>query len=141
MNIEMGTAEPHGDTAKAAAQLLVIDDDPTHRIVIGRFAQTLGYATTDAATVAEAAELIAARRFDCITLDLHMGAQNGSELFDLMSTRQTNVPVIVVSSADDEERWEVLRVATLFGVRVSEVAKPLEIDKLLAAFRELDDMA
>lgn len=135
------TPAPHRDAAKAMPQLLVIDDDATHRMVISRLAQALGYATTDAAAITEAAELIAARRFDCITLDLHMGAQNGSELFDIMSTRQPNVPVIVISSAGDKERWRVLRVATLYGVRVTEVPKPLDVGRLKAVFLELKDMA
>jgi CheY-like chemotaxis protein len=139
-------AQAHNDTAgtslttNAVPQLLVIDDDPTHRVVISRLAQKLGYVTTDAGTVAEAAELIAGRQFDCITLDLHMGAQHGSDLFDVMSANQPDVPVIVVSSADDEERWNVLRVATLYGVRVTEVPKPLEVERLRAAFAEIGDM-
>jgi len=120
--------------------VLVIDDDPTHRVVICRLAEKLGYATIEASTVAEAAELIKSRHFDCMTLDLHMGANNGTELLEIMNNRQANVPVIVVSSADDSERWEVLRVATLYGIRVTEVPKPIKIGMLREVFLELKDV-
>jgi CheY-like chemotaxis protein len=122
-------------------QLLVIDDDATHRTVIGILARKLGYVTTEASTVAEASELISKQHFDCMTLDLHMGTQYGAELLHVMNSRQSNAAVIVISSADDEERCEVLRVATLYGIRVTEVPKPLEIGMLRDAFVELKDVA
>ena len=127
--------------AAGAPQLLVIDDDVTHRTVITCLAQKLGYATTEASTVAHASILISTRHFDCMTLDLHMGAQYGGELLEVMNSRQSNVPVIVISSAEDEERWEVLRIATLYGIRVTEVPKPLEIGVLRDVFMELKDVA
>jgi CheY-like chemotaxis protein len=133
-------AEADRSCAKQAPQLLVIDDDVTHRMVICRLAQKFGYATTDASTIAEASELISTRHFDCMTLDLHMGAQSGTELLEVMNRRQSNVPVIVISSADDEERWEVLRVATLYGIRVTEVPKPLKIGRLRDVLLEIKDV-
>ena len=122
-------------------RLLAIDDDATPRMVIVKLAEKLGYATCEASTIAEAAELIAKHKFDCMTLDLRMGGQYGTELLDVMSRQQTNVPVIVISSADDEERWEVLRVATLYGIRVTEVPKPLEMDKLREVVEEIRDLS
>ena len=132
-------AEP--PRAHPAPRLLVIDDDVTHRTVIGRLAQKLGYVTTEAGTVKEASALISTQAFDCMTLDLNMGGQNGSELLGLMHDKQASVPVIVVSSADNDERWEVLRLATLYGIRVTEVPKPLEIGKLRQVFLEIKDVA
>lgn len=127
--------------AQPAPRLLVIDDDVTHRTVISRLAQKLGYATTEVGTVPHASALISTEAFDCITLDLNMGGRNGSELLDVIHSKQANVPVIVVSSADNDERWEVLRIATLYGIRVTEVPKPLEIGKLRQVFLEIKDLA
>jgi CheY-like chemotaxis protein len=127
---------PDGDPAAAgeAAQprLLVIDDDATPRMVIAKLAQKLGYATWEASTIAEATAVIAR---------LRMGGRYGTELLETMSRQQPGVPVIVVSSADDDERWEVLRVASLYGIRVTEVPKPLEIPKLRAVFEEIRYLA
>lgn len=117
-------------------RLLVIEDDAAMRVAIVLTAQKLGYETAEAATVADAAALIASDRFDCMTLDLRMGGHYGTELLDAISARQGGVPVIVVSSADDDERWDVLRVATLYGIRVAEVPKPLDFARLRAAFEE-----
>ena len=132
------------DTPHSAAperQVLVIDDDVTHRMVICRLAQHLGYAPTEAGTIAEAAQLMSVQHFDCMTLDLHMGAQSGTELLEVMNSKQSNVPLIVISGADDEERWEVLRVATLYGIRVTEVAKPLRASKLREVFVDIEAIA
>jgi CheY-like chemotaxis protein len=122
-------------------RLLVIDDDTTPRMVIVKLAQKLGYATLEASTIGEAAALIATEKFDCITLDLRMGGQYGTELFEPLSHLQADVPVIVVSSADDDERWEVLRLAALYGIRITEVPKPLEIGRLRKVFEEVRDLA
>ena len=127
--------DEQGAARKAQPRLLVIDDDTTPRMVIVKLAQKLGYAASEASTIAEAAALIAAGKFDCMTLDLRMGSQYGTELLEAMSLSQADVPVIVISSADDDERWDVLRLAALYGIRVTEVPKPLEIGKLRQVFR------
>jgi two-component system chemotaxis response regulator CheY len=122
-------------------QMLVIDDDGTHRMVISLLARQLGYATTEASTVVEAAALIATRRFDCMTLDLRMGAQYGAELLEVMHEVQSDTPVIVISSVDEAERWEVLRLATLYGIPVTEMPKPLDLERLQDVFMEISDIA
>jgi CheY-like chemotaxis protein len=125
---------------KTRPRILVIDDDTTPRMVIVKLAQRLGYATAEASTIAEAATLIRSDKFDCMTLDLRMGSQYGTELLETMSIAQADVPVIVISSADDDERWDVLRLAALYGIRVTEVPKPLEIGKLRRVFEEIRDL-
>ena len=137
--LRVDDAGPSG-AGRTVQRVLVIDDDVTHRVVICQLAQKLGYVTAEAATIAEAADLIRTRRFDCMTLDLHLGAESGVELLGIMNSRQQNVPVIVISSADDVERWEVLRVATLHGIRVTEVPKPLKIGVLREVFLELKNV-
>ena len=57
-----------------------------------------------------------------------------------MNSKQSNVPVIVISSADDEERWDVLRIATLYGIRVTEVPKPLEVGRLRDVFMDIGNI-
>ena len=124
----------------AVPQLLVIDDDPTHRMVIVRLAQKLGYATVESSTVLHAVDMITTRHFDCMTLDLHMGAQYGAELLSIMNSQQPNVPVVVISSAGNDERWEVLRTASLYGIRIAEVPKPLDVGMLRDVFMEIRDV-
>jgi CheY-like chemotaxis protein len=138
---ELHDGDPAVAGEPAQPRLLVIDDDMTPRVVIVKLAQKLGYATWEASTITEAAALIAEQKFDCMTLDLRMGGHYGTELLETMSRQQADVPVIIVSSADDDERWEVLRVAALYGIRVTEVPKPLEITRLRAVFKEIRDLA
>ena len=126
--------------ARPQPRLLVIDDDTTPRMIITKLAHKLGYAISEARTVSEAAKLIAAEKYDCMTLDLRMGSHYGTELLEAISHLQSDVPVIVISSADDDERWNVLRLAALYGIRVTEVPKPLEIGKLRQVFEEIRDL-
>ena len=104
-------------------------------------AQSPQYATTEAGTIEEAAALISTRHFDCMTLDLCLGTQYGTELLEVMHEKQPAVPVILVSSADDDERWEVLRLAMLYGMRITEMAKPLDLGRLRDVFIEISDVA
>ena len=110
---QVDEAERSG-SAGQARQMLVIDDDGTHRMVISLLARQLGYVTTEASTVVEAAAFIATRRFDCMTLDLRMGAQYGAELLEVMHEVQSDTPVM---------------------------PKPLDLGKLHDVFMEINDIA
>ena len=141
MPVAPGDGAERSSATAQSPQLLVIDDDGTHRMLICLLARKLGYATTEAGTIEEAAALISNRHFDCMTLDLCLGTQYGTELLEVMHEKQPAVPVILVSSADDDERWEVLRLAMLYGMRITEMAKPLDLGRLRDVFIEISDVA
>jgi PleD family two-component response regulator len=62
------------DAARPGPRLLVIDDDHLHCTIICRIATRAGFAPGGAATYEAAAKLAQETAFECITLDLSLGA-------------------------------------------------------------------
>jgi EAL domain-containing protein (putative c-di-GMP-specific phosphodiesterase class I)/ActR/RegA family two-component response regulator len=109
-----------------ASSLLIVDDDATQRSVIGRIAQRLGYDTTMAMSVDEAAELIADRPFDCITVDLALGERDGIELLRLIGELRPTPQVVVISGCDARILNATVRMAHAAGImNVRSVPKPV----------------
>ncbi len=122
------TLAPHA----AALRLLVIDDDPVHRMVIGKVGEKAGYAVSTATTVEEAAERITQERFDCISLDLALGGQSGSRMLHGIARANGDVMLIVINSAAIEVREEAIESARDLRLRVVEMPKPVDLAGLRA---------
>lgn len=107
--------------------LLVIDDDPTHRSIICRVADRAGFAAIGAATVDDAELLLGSHRFDCITLDIGLGARSGLELLDVVAEVGRRIPIIVVSGAGPALRRETEAIARSLGLNVcTPLPKPID---------------
>ena len=83
------------------ARLLVVDDNPDNREMLGRRLERLGH--RDIATAAdglEAYELLCANRFDAVLLDVMMPRMGGVELLERMraENRLDETPVIMISA-------------------------------------------
>ena len=60
--------------------ILVVDDEQEARTLLRRYLELEGYEISEAANGAELRSLIETTRFDLITLDLHLGADDGLAL-------------------------------------------------------------
>src|SRR6516165_904666 len=82
--------------------LLVVDDDETNRDVLSHRLQRKGFCVTVAENGAQALDLVRARRFDLVLLDIMMPGLNGLEI--LQALRQTytltDLPIIMASARD-----------------------------------------
>jgi len=111
-----------------APRLLVIDDDNLHRMIICKVAAKAGYLPAGAATYDEAARLAQETRFDCITLDLSLGAHSGSEMLHYLSMLGCHAPIIVVTGCDDATCKETVRVAGTLDLDIWEcIPKPVDL--------------
>jgi DNA-binding response OmpR family regulator len=83
--------------------VLVIDDDPTNRLLLRRGLEREGLRVETAADGVEALERLARPGIDLVLLDLLMPRLNGHEVLARMraDSRLRHVPVIVVSGADE----------------------------------------
>lgn len=119
-------ADPH----KPVRTILVIDDSRTNLNVIGKRLTGLGYLTALADNGGEALDLIAARGFDLVLLDLVMPEMSGLQvLAELRSRAETvDLPVIVVTGRSDPEA----AVQALAAGADDHVAKPFDFDVLAA---------
>jgi len=117
--------------AMPAPRLLVIDDDALHRLIICRAAARAGYVPAQAASCEEAVELAQATAFDCITLDLSLGAHAGVEMLRRLQTIGCKAPIIIVSGSDSATCRAALRIARTLKLDVVEwLAKPVDLATL-----------
>jgi DNA-binding response OmpR family regulator len=134
---------PREHTAIAGGQpdelcALIVDDDPVHVGIIGRVAAAAGYRVVEASTFDEAAELLQARSFDCVSLDLSLGRHDGVEVLNLIARLGLKMPIIVISGADAEARNKAVAFARQNALNVyPPMAKPLSLVDLNLAFRTI----
>jgi CheY-like chemotaxis protein len=87
------------------ATVLIVDDDPGARLLLGTALEMAGFRVATAADGAAALDAFRARPSDCIVLDVVMPGMNGFEtcvaLRDLPGCR--HVPILMQTSLDDME--------------------------------------
>jgi two-component system sensor histidine kinase/response regulator len=88
------------------AAVLVVDDSRTMRLALIRALNALGFRnTTEAANGRQALELVLAKPFDLMLLDMEMPQMNGMEVLAALKANLdlTGLPVIVISGAEQME--------------------------------------
>ncbi len=80
--------------------ILILDDNDHIRRLFSRALEQSGYKTYPIATLQEARDLLAQRRFDVFLCDIHVGADRGTDLLREQSGRlnQAGTHVIMVSA-------------------------------------------
>lgn len=107
--------------------LLVIDDDSVHRMVIGKVGEKAGYVLTMATSVEDAKTKIETQKFDCISLDLSLGGESGTQVLGSISAFNKDALLIVISGAAAKVREETLHLAQLLAIKVMEAPKPVDL--------------
>lgn len=93
-----------GDGTRGATRtILAVDDSRTHLSAIGRQLSQRGYLTVLCDNGPEALDLIAARGFDLVLLDMVMPQMSGlAVLAEIRGSRETaDLPVIILTGRDD----------------------------------------
>lgn len=88
------------------ASLLIVDDNEDNRYTLTRRLQREGYANlTSAVDGQQALELLGARSFDLVLLDVMMPNLNGYDVLERMraDNRLRHIPVIMISALDEVE--------------------------------------
>ena len=137
-SVPAAPAEPAVATAPSvgvpgAPTVLVVDDDPTARDMLGRILVREGYRVVHATNGPEALALARQERPHAITLDIIMQGMDGwSVLSELKSDPElADIPVVVVTVMDDRNLGFALGAAEY-------LTKPIDRDRLvetLARFR------
>ena len=88
--------------ADNGALLLVVDDNRVNRLLLARHLETQGHRVELAENGRVALELLRARSFDLMLLDIEMPEMNGFEVLEEMKTdaQIRDVPVIVTSAVE-----------------------------------------
>jgi CheY-like chemotaxis protein len=114
-----------------AKHILLADDDPGIREMLGRVLQSEGYLVTTAQTGLQAFNRFAKAPPDLVLLDLNMPEQDGWEAFGRMCIKHPMVPVIIITARSHQEAQ-----ANEFGVDAL-MEKPLDLPLLLQAIQKL----
>jgi DNA-binding response OmpR family regulator len=113
--------------------ILLADDDPSVRRMVGRVLKAEGYEVLLASSGKEAVLQYLNGPPNIVLLDLNMPEKDGWEAWQLMSTLHPLVPVIVITARPHQyEHADQLRIDAL-------MEKPLDLSLLLETIRQLLD--
>jgi DNA-binding NtrC family response regulator len=112
------------------ASILVVDDTPQNVKLLGDLLTVKGYAVTTAADGRAALELLQARKFDLVLLDVMMPGPDGFEVCERMQKNggTRDIPVIFLTALDDTFD----KVRAFSAGAVDFVTKPFRSEELLA---------
>ena len=110
----------------AGAPVLVVDDDPTIRSSISAILDLEGYPVATASNGAEALAMVEQALPSLVLLDMRMPVMDGWRFAGALSQRSIDVPIVVVTAAQNAEEWAREVGAEGF------LAKPFELTELLA---------
>jgi len=115
----------------SAPKILVVEDEPPIRRFLRTSLSAHGYQTVEAASGAEALDLMKKNVFDLVMLDLGLPEIDGFELIRSLREGGSDVPIVVLSSRTDEAG----KVRALDLGADDYVTKPFGVDELLARMR------
>jgi CheY-like chemotaxis protein len=117
----------------AGPVILVVDDDPTIRQMFARALGTLA-AIELASNGAEALKMLAAKRYDCLLMDLHMPGIDGMQVLRTLAEKpgpNSGIPkLIATADASAQARAQALSLAAM-----SFLPKPVSIAILVSLVR------
>ena len=124
-----------GHSAVQGRKILVVDDDPTTRMILRKTLVRAGYEVVEAEDGSDAVEVFRRQpdSFAAVVLDLVMPNLNGFQAFQQLRQTMANVPVLVVSGVPPEEAFRSL----VDRRRMSYLKKPIIPDMLLHQLGEL----
>lgn len=114
-----------------SAHVLVVDDDPIVRDVLGRYLSREGFEVSAAADGRTAMDTFDRVRPDLVLLDLMLPALDGFEVFRRVRSRDGRTPVIMLTARGDETD----RVVGLESGADDYVAKPFSPREVVARVR------
>jgi len=113
--------------------ILVVDDDPAIREMVGMVLTREGYELLEAGSALEARQQIASRRPDLILLDWMLPGQSGFELARQLHTDSSrNHPPVIMLTARDQEGDKI---AAFEAGADDYVSKPFSVNELMARIK------
>ena len=118
--------------AKERRTILVIDDEPAHRQLLGGFVESLGFKVIVAASAEQGLEMIERERPEMVVLDVRLPGMSGIDA--LVEIRRTAgaLPVLLITAHADLRQ----AVDAMKGGADDYLAKPIDLDELSAAIED-----
>ena len=80
------------------SKILIVDDAKINRLLLKKILDKLNFDTFQAVNGAEAVEMVATQKFDCILMDINMPVMDGFEATKLIRKRDSSTPIIAVTT-------------------------------------------
>jgi DNA-binding NtrC family response regulator len=77
--------------------VLVVDDDPSLRLLCRVNLELDGFRVTEAPTLADARATLNDDDVACVLLDVHVGRENGLDLLDELAAERPELPVVLLT--------------------------------------------
>ena len=115
--------------------VLIVDDDPGIRRILGQVLESEGYSTVEAENGAQAVRRLVEMKPSVIVLDVEMPVMDGHDFREVQKRIAPDVPIVCISGSAHPE-WSARRVG---AVRCH--AKPLDFEQLCGTVAELCEPA
>jgi len=115
--------------------ILVVDDEPVQREMVGGFLKKQGFEVTPADSAESALELFRQDAFDLVLTDQRMAKMSGLELLQAVHSINPETAVILITAFGSIEA----AVAALKQGAVDYLTKPLNLEELLYRIRQVRD--
>jgi EAL domain-containing protein (putative c-di-GMP-specific phosphodiesterase class I) len=126
----------------ASNRLLIIDDEPEVAAVIGRVARGAGYDTIVTTDIDDFLDRVRIWQPTVIALDLGMPDLDGLQVLGLLGDEGCKARILIVSGRDHGTMTEAVALGLRRGLLMAGILqKPLRLDELRAAFREIFEEA
>jgi DNA-binding NtrC family response regulator len=110
--------------------VLVVDDEPSLRLLCRVNLELEGYEIREASTLAEARVAIEADEVAVVLLDMHVGKERGDALLEELRLREPRIPVAVVTGSAEVDSGRAFEADAV-------IAKPFSIDELIGVVHTL----
>ena len=114
-------------------RVLVVDDDPSVRLLLRRFFAELGFQATEAENPYNALGRMADGAFDLAITDINMPGRSGVWLLEELRAASPDLPVIVMTASE----LQAAGLRALIGQEARVLHKPFELGELEHILREI----
>ena len=118
------------------AIILIVDDDPTVRMIAGELLRGEEHAIVEAEDGDEALKLVASMAVDLVVLDMLMPNKDGLETIVELRKRNPGIRILAISSGGRMEPGHLLRTAMVFGADEC-LEKPLRLESFSRVVNQL----
>ncbi len=114
----------------APARILVVDDEPSIRLLCRVNFELEGHEVLEAHSLATAREALEEQEIDVVVLDVHLRGERSDELVAECRAKQPPIPVVLVTGSVDPAHPRLSHADAV-------LPKPFELDQLLSTVRRL----
>jgi len=119
------------NSPRARKKILLVDDDPAIRKMLGMLLTGEGYSVLLAVDGSESIQVVRATDVDLVLLDLNMPGMDGWQTYEQLAAESPLLPIVVITARPNQS---FTALAAGIGALLE---KPLDLPKLFLTIRDL----